>query len=112
MEDFRFRKKERLTKKSDFQTIIKNGTRYSTKNFVIIIHQNNRDIRRIGVSASKRVGGAVRRNRVKRLLREFFRLHKDLLPDCSDFLFIAKPGSTQLNYSTLSNEMLRFFKNV
>ena len=111
MGDFKFRKKERLTRKSDFQTITKNGTRYNTENFIIIIYENNRDIRRIGISASRKVGGAVKRNRVKRLVREFFRLHKDQLPDSNDFLFIAKPGSTQLNYTTLSDEMLRFFKN-
>ena len=112
MEDLKFRKRERLTRKSDFQTIFKNGTRYSTENFIIIIHQNNRDIRRIGISVSKKVGGAVKRNRVKRLVREFFRLHKDQLPDSKDFLFIAKPGSTQLNYRGLSEEIVRIFRNV
>lgn len=112
MEDFRFRKRERLTKKSDFQTIFEHGTRYTTENFVIFIHQNNRDIRRIGISVSKKVGGAVKRNRVKRLVREFFRLHKDQLPDSKDFLFIAKPGSTQLDYRSVSEEILRFIGNV
>jgi len=111
MEDCRFKKNERLTKKSDFQTIFKHGTRYTTGNFVIIIHQNNRDIRRIGISVSKKVGGAVKRNRVKRLVREFFRLHKDQLPISKDFLFIAKPGSTQLTYQGLSEELLRSIGN-
>ena len=111
MGDFSFRKKERITKKSEFQTIIKDGIRYTTKNFVIIIHQNNRDLRRLGISVSKKVGGAVKRNRVKRLVREFFRLNKDQLPESKDFLFVAKPGSIELNYSTLSQEMLEFFKH-
>ena len=112
MGDFGFRKKERITKKSEFQTIIKDGIRYTTKNFVIIIHQNNRDLRRLGISVSKKVGGAVKRNRVKRLVREFFRLNKDQLPESKDFLFVAKPGSIELNYSTLSQEMLEFFKHL
>ncbi len=112
MGDFSFRKKERITKKSEFQTIIKDGIRYTTKNFVIIIHQNNRDLRRLGISVSKKVGGAVKRNRVKRLVREFFRLNKDQLPESKDFLFVAKPGSIELNYSTLSQEMLEFFKHL
>ena len=111
MGDFSFRKKERITKKSEFQTIIKHGARYTTKNFVIIIHQNNRDLRRLGISVSKKVGGAVKRNRVKRLVREFFRLNKHQLPESKDFLFVAKPGSIELNYSTLSQEMLEFFKH-
>ncbi|RLA94503.1 MAG: ribonuclease P protein component, partial [Deltaproteobacteria bacterium] len=89
-----------------------NGIHYTTKNFVIIIHQNNRDLRRLGISVSKKVGGAVKRNRVKRLVREFFRLNKDQLPESKDFLFVAKPGSIELNYSTLSQEMLEFFKHL
>lgn len=111
MGDFRLRKKERITKKTEFQTIIKQGTRYTTKNFTIIIHRNKRDTRRLGISVSKKVGEAVKRNRVKRLVREFFRLHKDQLPEFCDFLFIAKSGSIQLNYSTLCEEMLAFIKH-
>jgi len=111
MGDFKLEKKERITKKSEFRTITKGGSRYTTQNFIIIIYRNNREIRRLGISVSKKVGGAVKRNRVKRLVREFFRLNKDQLPESSDFLFIAKPGSIQLNYSTLSEEMLEFFKH-
>lgn len=112
MRDFRFKKKERITKKSEFQIIIKNGTRYTTQNFIIIIYANNLKLRRLGVAVNKKVGGAVKRNRVKRLLREFFRLNKGRLPETSDILFIAKPGSNQLNYSTLSEEMLGFFSRL
>ena len=108
MEDCKFRKKERLTRKTDFQRILKNGTRYTTENFTVIIHNNNRNMRRIGISVSKKVGGAVKRNRVKRLIREFFRLHKEQFPNSKDFLFIAKPGSTQLNYRGLAEEILIF----
>ena len=107
--DFRLRKEERITRRSEFQKISKQGVRYNTKNFsVIIFSHNNEAIQRLGISVSKKVGGAVTRNRVKRLLREFFRLHKELLPKASDFLFIAKSGSAYLNYSALSKEMVGF----
>jgi len=112
MGDFRLRKSERITKKSEFQLIVKYGARYNTQNFIIVIYQNNRDIRRLGISVSKKIGGAVKRNRVKRLLREFFRLNKEQLPEASDILFIAKPGSTQLFYSTLAEEMSGFFSRL
>ncbi|MCD6353382.1 MAG: ribonuclease P protein component [Proteobacteria bacterium] len=112
MGNFRLRKRERVTKKTEFQIIFKNGARYITRNFIVIIYQNNQGLQRLGVSVSKKVGGAVKRNRVKRLLREFFRLNKGQLPEASDILFIAKPGSSQINYSTLSEEMLGFFQRL
>jgi len=64
------------------------------------------------MSVSKKVGGAVQRNRVKRLLREFFRLNKEQLPESSDILFIARTGSAQLRYATLSEELLEFFQRL
>ena len=91
---FRLKKEERITRRTEFLKIFKHGIRYNTENFLIIIFSdNNKPIRRLGITVSKKVGGAVKRNRVKRLLKEFFRLHKDHLPESSDILFIAKPGS-------------------
>ena len=110
---FSFTKKERITKRSEFLTLSKRGIRYNTQNFlIIIIFGNNEPIRRLGITVNKKVGGAVIRNQVKRLLREFFRLHKDQLPESSDILFIAKPGSAYLTYSSLSKEMVDFFKCI
>ncbi len=47
-------------------------------------------LRRVGVIASRRIGGAVQRNRAKRLLREAFRLHQGQLPESIDFVLIAR----------------------
>ena len=61
------------------------------------------------MAVSRKVGGAVKRNRLKRLLREFFRLNKDQLPERHDIVFIAKPEAIHLDYFTLTREMLEFF---
>ena len=58
---------------------------------------------------SRKVGGAVKRNRVKRLLREFFRQNKDRLPEGHDIVFIAKPDSITLDYFTLAENLSKFF---
>ena len=55
-------------------------------------------LRRLGVIASRRVGGAVKRNRAKRVLREVFRQNQELLPEQIDVLLIARRRFDQYTY--------------
>jgi len=57
---------------------------------------------RLGITVSKRVGRAAIRNRVKRLVREHFRLHKDLFSDGYDVNVIAKGGASALSSRQIS----------
>lgn len=59
---------------------------------------------RLGIIVTKRLGKAVKRNRVKRLIREFFRRHKGLLPP-KDIVIIARPGAAELNYAAVTAEL-------
>ncbi len=60
---------------------------------------------RLGVTASKKVGGAVQRNRVKRLVREYFRCNYSKLDQLVDISIIAKKGASDLFYDALSDEL-------
>lgn len=51
---------------------------------------------RLGLSVSRRVGGAVERNRVKRVLREAFWAEAERLPDTSDYVVVARPDAREL----------------
>jgi ribonuclease P protein component len=73
-------KKERILKRADFIDINLHGKRFRTENFTIIAQPNGGDITRLGVTVSKRVGNSVKRNHMKRLIREFFRHHKHAMP--------------------------------
>ncbi len=59
-------------------------------------------LRRLGLVTSRKVGTAVERNRVKRLLRELFRLNKHLLLPGIDMVFILRRGAVGLSLEKLS----------
>lgn len=62
-------------------------------------------VRRIGITASRKVGGAVVRNRVKRGVREWFRRSRDELPLDVDVVVIARPGAGRLSGTELSSRL-------
>ena len=91
--------------RKDFQLALRHGSRRQTKNFTIILRPNALQFSRLGITVSKKVGNAVKRNRVKRCLREFFRLHKHKLPSSNDMVIIAKRGAATLAYHDVREEL-------
>lgn len=106
---FSFTKAERLLKPDDFLKVKKSGKRYSTRSFTIFVLPNSLERRRLGLSVSSRVGGAVKRNRMKRLLREFFRLNKETFPASSDILISVKDLKAAAGYAEVASELGRVF---
>ena len=109
MKQSSFNKRERLRKSSQFSTVSRLGKRYHTEHLVVVFNPNGLAVRRLGVSVGKRAGSPVKRNYVKRLIREFFRLNKVNSPNSHDVLVIAKEGSSELSHQVVYNELKRFF---
>lgn len=72
----RLRHAERLVRGSDFRKAFRLGMRLDGPLFTMVAAPNGRAYSRLGLAASRKVGGAVERNRAKRLLRESFRHQK------------------------------------
>jgi ribonuclease P protein component len=81
-------KKERILKGADFIDIKLRGKRLYTANFTVIARPNGGDVTRLGITVGKRIGNSPKRNLVKRLIREFFRLHKHEIPKGYDVLIV------------------------
>lgn len=87
---YSFSKKERLARAADFKKLASQGRKLYSPGFIVYVKENDQGYPRLGVSVSRRVGKATRRNRLKRLVREFFRLNKNQLPPSCDILVICR----------------------
>ena len=91
--------RERIRKKKDFLVIYKKGYRYRSKYFNLICLSNTVGFSRVGVVASKKVGNAVIRSKVKRWMRELFRRNKNLLAFPLDLLIVATPEMREATWA-------------
>ncbi len=112
MPDERFRKSERLRRRRDFLTVYAEGKRYSSRLFTIFARATDQPWSRLGITVSRRIGKAVCRNRVKRLIREVFRKNKGRLPCSLDLVVNAKEALGAADYWTVEAEFLRFVERV
>ncbi len=89
-ESFRFQRHEHLRKPPEFQAVY--DRRRSVSNDVLIVYarENELPYLRLGLSVSRKVGGAVQRNRMRRLYREAFRLTRHEMPTGMDLVLIPR----------------------
>jgi ribonuclease P protein component len=92
-------KRRRLSRSGEFDRVYRDGSSHATRYLVLYSFpraDEDRENVRLGVSASRKVGGAVERNRVKRVLREAFWAASDRLPPGHDFVLVARPEIGEL----------------
>ena len=105
MAPFTFPKDERLLNREDFVNLNRLGRRQHTAHFTIIFMENGLGIRRVGITVNRKTGNAVKRNKLKRRIREFYRLHKSDFPEGFDIAIAAKRGAADLEFFTIKEEL-------
>jgi ribonuclease P protein component len=93
-----FPKKDRILKRFEFLEFYASGKAVHSPGFILVYKRGLSGRSRIGITVSRKVGHAVVRNRIKRRVREYYRLHRMAVPEPWDFHVIAKKPASLLSF--------------
>lgn len=101
-----------LTKNSGFREVYNLGKSYGNKSLIMYIKKNeeNQGINRVGISVSKKVGNSVVRHRVKRRVREIFRVNDDMLRKSFDIVVVARVEAKSRTYGELERDIFHLLR--
>jgi ribonuclease P protein component len=112
LSNFSLPKDVRLLKRAQFLKLSKQGKKIRTGYFIAAVLDGTGKHNRIGITVSKKVGNAVARNRIKRLIREYFRHRKDSIPGINDINIIGRKGLTSLSNRQIVEKLDKLFKKI
>jgi len=107
-----FDKSRRLLKAAQFRKVLREGRKCRNTLFLLACQATGQAAPRLGITVSKKVSKrAVVRNRIKRQVREYFRLHQNEMP-AQDFVVIAHPPAANTEHNTLTQELANTWKKT
>ena len=109
---FSFTKADRILKRSEFIALSKLGRKVQNTDFIAYFLPGQHDQSRLGITVTKKVGQAVERNRIKRLVREFFRLNRHCLSGRWDINVIAKRQSAGIASEKAFRSLQNLFDRI
>ena len=103
---YKLPKRRILRQKGDFQRVYRLGKSYANHYLVIYVFRSNGNEDKVGFAAGKKLGNAATRNRVKRLMRECFRLNQDMIKPGFTLLLVGRKGAVSEKYEKIENAFL------
>lgn len=97
---------ESLKKNSDFQAVYKKGVSYANKYLVMYVLENSLGSNRIGISVSKKVGNSVVRHRLKRLVKENYRLREEMFNSGLDIVIVIRVNAKDCDFELIKNALI------
>ncbi len=101
----RFRRCQRLRTRAEFDRVFQRGVRLDGRLFVLLAAANDLVHDRLGLAVSRRVGGAVERNRARRMLRESFRRLERAASPHADLVVLAKAELAGAGFAEVDREL-------
>lgn len=102
-----FPRTARLTRRRDFLAIYETGFRVSGPNLVVFGRRSPGEASRLGVTVTRKCGGAVIRNLMKRRVREIFRHHRLALPVALDLVVNVRRGADRVPFARIEADFVR-----
>ncbi|AMW32897.1 ribonuclease P protein component [Fervidobacterium changbaicum] len=113
---YTFRKRERLRLRRDISLVFRFGKAIQSENFVVLYKKNGLDYSRLAIIVKRKFGKANRRNKLRRWIRECFRLNKDIIPKGYDFIVIARRALSEKfensSYKSVCESLLENFERL
>lgn len=94
----------------EFKKVYSGGKNYWNKYLILFVRKNNLNYTRIGYSISKKVGNSVVRNKIRRRMKEIYRLKLNKIKEGYDIIIIPKRNAVNISYLELESAMLHIFK--
>ena len=99
-----------LKKNIDFQKVYRNGKSKANKYLVMYVLPNNLSINRLGITVSKKVGNSVVRHHLTRLVRESYRLNKNMFNSGLDIVVVVRNTARDKSYKEIESALMHLGK--
>jgi ribonuclease P protein component len=105
-------KADRILKRGEFIALSKSGRRVQNEDFIAVFTASRHGRSRLGITVTKKVGHAVKRNRIKRFAREYFRLNRHRLAGAWDINIIAKRHIADISAAKAYRSLRNIFDQI